>query len=122
MQHSQGKKSLVQPVALKISEHGYKHGSVIPGGRETASFDLDKLEFPLHLRRWKAGDAFFPFGMKGKKKVSDFLTDQKIPKEEKDQTWILLSGKKIAWVVGQRIDNRFRITPRTTKVYRMIFY
>lgn len=115
-----GTKSLGKPVALKISEHGYKHGSVIPGGRETASLDLDKLEFPLHLRRWQAGDAFFPFGMKGKKKVSDFLTDQKIPKEEKDQTWILLSGKKIAWVVGQRIDNRFRITPRTTKVFRVV--
>src|SRR5690606_25829971 len=52
--------------------------------------DVAKLQFPLKLRKWQAGDRFIPFGMKGKKKLSDFFTDQKFNLKEKEETWLLL--------------------------------
>ena len=79
--------------------------------------DIDKLSFPLTLRRWKKGDWFIPFGMKGKKKISDFFTDNKFTLFEKEETWILLSGKDIVWIVNHRSDNRFRITDGTKIIY-----
>lgn len=70
----------------------------------------DKLVFPLKLRVWRPGDTFQPFGMKGNKKVSDFLRDEKIPLFEKEKTMVLLSGEDIVWVVGHRISEAFKIT------------
>ena len=57
--------------------------------------------------------------MTGFKKVSDFFIDQKIPIHEKENIWILCSGKKIIWIMGQRIDNRFKITSKTTNVLKI---
>jgi tRNA(Ile)-lysidine synthase len=85
-----------------------------------ASLDLDKLEFPLLIRKWQQGDYFQPFGMTGFKKVSDFFIDQKIPVNEKENTWLLCSGEKIVWIMGQRIDNRFKVTPKTQKVIKIV--
>ena len=84
-----------------------------------ASLDIDKLDFPLAIRYWQYGDVFFPLGMKHKKKVSDFMIDEKIPVNLKKQTLILLSGDKLVWVVGHRIDDRFKITNHTRKVFRV---
>jgi tRNA(Ile)-lysidine synthase len=84
-----------------------------------AALDVSRLEFPLVLRRWKQGDYFYPFGMKGKKKVSKYFKDEKIPVTEKERVWILLSGDKVVWVVGYRLDNRFRITAQTETAYRV---
>ena len=81
-----------------------------------ACLDADKLHFPLILRKWKKGDYFRPLGMTSMKKVSDFFTDQKLSLFEKSQSWILTSSDKIAWIVGKRIDDRFKITPETTKI------
>lgn len=78
--------------------------------------DLEKVEFPLELRQWKHGDWFIPFGMKGKKKVSDYFNDNKFSLFEKEATWILTSEDKIVWIVGHRSDNRFRITPKTRTI------
>ena len=83
--------------------------------------DLDKLSFPLTLRRWKKGDWFVPFGMKGKKKISDFFTDNKFTLFEKEETWILLSANDIVWVVNHRLDNRFRVTDATKSIYTIKF-
>lgn len=69
----------------------------------------DKLVFPLRLRVWRPGDSFQPFGMKGRKKVSDFLRDEKVSLFEKEKTWVLLSGNEIAWVVGHRISEAFKV-------------
>jgi tRNA(Ile)-lysidine synthase len=87
-----------------------------------AYLDWNKLEFPLTLRHWKTGDYFYPFGMnKKKKKLSKFFKDIKKPLHEKDKVWILQSGEKICWVVGERIDERFKITSSTTAVLKLTF-
>lgn len=80
-----------------------------------AYLDFDKLKFPLILRKWKKGDFFIPFGMKGKKKVSDFFVDQKLSLIEKEQTWLLCSGEDIVWVVGYRIDDRYKLTNKSRR-------
>jgi tRNA(Ile)-lysidine synthase len=88
----------------------------IPGDPEVACLDLDKLDFPLILRHWQQGDYFRPFGMKGTKKISDFLIDEKLSLPDKENVWLLASGQKIIWVIGRRIDDGFRITEKTRHV------
>ncbi len=73
-----------------------------------AFLDFEKLKFPLLARPWRAGDSFHPFGMKGKKKVSDFLNDLKVPLNLKENVTVLLSGNDIVWVAGYRIDERYK--------------
>ncbi len=81
-----------------------------------AYLDFSLLKFPLKLRNPEDGDFFIPFGMSGKKKISDFLTDLKIPRTEKKNIWLLTSDDRIAWVVGLRIDNRYRVKKTTKNV------
>ena len=82
-----------------------------------ANLDFEKLEFPLEIRKWQKGDLFFPLGMKGKKKLSDFFIDKKLSINQKENSWILTSAGKIVWVIGQRIDERFKISDKTNKIY-----
>jgi len=89
---------------------------IIPGDTGTACLDEASLVFPLKIRKWEKGDYFYPFGMTGRKKVSDFLTDTKLSLIEKDKVRILESDGKIVWIIGKRIDNRFRIKPETKKI------
>ncbi|MBQ3583020.1 MAG: tRNA lysidine(34) synthetase TilS [Alistipes sp.] len=84
-----------------------------------ALLDADKVEFPLTLRRWSEGDTFIPFGMTGRKKVSDFLIDGKVSMAEKGRQFVLISGSEIAWLVGRRIADPFRITDQTERVLRI---
>lgn len=81
----------------------------------------DKIVFPLKLRVWKPGDAFQPFGMKGHKKMSDFLKDEKLSLFEKENTWVLLSEDTIIWVVGHRISEDYRIRENTTNILKIEF-
>lgn len=90
-----------------------------PTDPKVACLDKDQLEFPLKLRRWKEGDTFRPIGMKGKKKISDFFIDQKFSMIEKENTWMLISGNRIVWIVGHRMDDRFKITSNTKCIYSM---
>lgn len=85
--------------------------------------DYKKLTFPLTLRKWKQADYFCPFGMKGRKKLSDFFVDQKFSLFEKENTWVLTDGKcgDIIWVVGHRTDNRFRIDEQTKQILRISY-
>ena len=82
-----------------------------------AMLDFNKLKFPLVLRKWGKGDFFTPFGMKGKKKLSDFFIDNKISIPEKEQIWILCSANEIVWIVGYRISEKFKITEPSKKAY-----
>lgn len=86
---------------------------------DVACIDNDVVSFPLLIRKWQQGDYFQPLGMRGMKKVSDFFIDQKIPLHEKENTWLLCSGKKIVWIMGHRLDDRFKITPATGKVLKL---
>lgn len=81
--------------------------------------DVDKLTFPLFLRHPQEGDRFQPLGMTNFKKLSDFFIDNKLSLIEKEQTWLLLSGEDIVWVVGQRIDNRYKITKETERILQI---
>ncbi len=83
---------------------------------QMAQIDADKLQWPLRLRRWREGDRFIPFGMTGKKKLSDFLIDEKVSVMEKQRQFVLLSGEEIVWVVGRRIDDRYRLSDVTERV------
>lgn len=81
-----------------------------------AIFDADLLSFPLVLRRWKKGDFFIPYGMKGRKKVSDYFNDHKYSLVDKEEAWLLCSGDDIIWIVGGRTDNRYRVVKNTQKL------
>ncbi|MGE4289900.1 MAG: tRNA lysidine(34) synthetase TilS [Salinivirgaceae bacterium] len=89
---------------------------VMKKNAKTGSFDAEKLEFPLTFRHWNSGDRFYPLGMKQQKKLSDFFTDQKIDRFTKDKVWIMESNQQIAWLVGLRIDDRFKVTGKTREV------
>jgi len=81
----------------------------------TVLLDAEKVTFPLTLRHWQAGDFFYPLGLSGsRQKLQDFFTNQKLSRFEKERVWLLLSGDEICWVVGHRLDERFKITDETT--------
>lgn len=101
---------------LEVKEQAYTQDFIIPRDKCTACFDADKLQHPLSLRLWQQGDTFVPFGMKGKKKVSDYLIDRKFSLPRKEQQWVLCSGEDIIWLVGERTDNRFRVDEKTKRV------
>ncbi len=113
--------SIEEPVKLEFATFVKSDDYSFSKDSAVAHFDAGNVEFPLKLRRWQQGDLFRPLGMKGFKKLSDFFIDQKFSIADKEDVWVLQSGDDILWIVGMRMDDRFKITNRTKKVFEVKF-
>jgi tRNA(Ile)-lysidine synthase len=87
-----------------------------------ALIDKDKVRFPLIIRKWQPGDYFQPLGMKGMKKLSDFFVDEKYSLADKEKVWLLTNGEEIVWIIGVRLDDRYKITAETRNILEVILY
>ncbi len=109
-------KLLTYPISIKLSIHDITDFKLIKNSR-LAAIDYSKLDFPLILRHWRKGDFFVPLGMKGKKKISDYMIDEKFSSFQKENTWVICSLDTIVCIVGHRINDEFKLVPETEKVY-----
>jgi tRNA(Ile)-lysidine synthase len=82
--------------------------------------DKDKIQYPLHLRRWREGDVFQPLGMKGKKKLSKFFKDEKLSLVAKEKIWVLCSGDEIVWIVNYRMSDPFKVQASTKEILKIV--
>ncbi len=108
-----------QPIPVSFTQSEVPGKLQFPRDNRIACIDLDSLDFPLIIRKWRRGDYFQPLGMTNIKKVSDFFVDNKFSIHDKENTWILTSGDKIVWIMGHRIDERFKITEESTRMLVM---
>lgn len=109
--------TLKEPLQLKITTINNNENLIFDANY--GLFDLDKIKFPLLVRKWQKGDYFYPFGMEGKKKLSKFFKDEKMSVLEKENTWLLCSENEIIWIIGKRTDNRYKITNTTTQILKI---
>ena len=113
-----GEEETFSPVHLQFSKLEGTADFIINKSSDVAQLDFDKLRFPLTLRHWRHADRFHPLGMKGSKLLSDFFVDQKFTEYQKQNVWLLVSADgEILWVVGYRIDDRFKIVNDTNTVF-----
>ena len=113
-----GEEEILSPVHLRFSRFEKNADFIIDKSSEVAQLDAEKIQFPLILRQWQHGDRFHPLGMKGSKLLSDFFVDQKFSECQKQNVWLLVSASDdILWVVGYRIDDRFKIVNDTKAVF-----
>lgn len=117
-----GVKQMSDPIKLKLSVKKSPAITVFSTDKNLALLDKDRLVFPLTIRKWQKGDYFYPLGMKCKKKLSDFFTDHKFSVIDKENTWLLCSEDKIVWVIGWRIDERFKISARTQNILQLKWF
>jgi tRNA(Ile)-lysidine synthase len=94
---------------------------IFPNEKWETVVDSSLISLPLEVRRWKNGDRFIPFGMKGHKNVSDILNEMKLPAHKKEKATVVISRDEIVWVPGYRIANKFRVTEKTSSVIRLKF-
>ena len=86
---------------------------------DTILIDYSKLQYPLSVRKWQKGDCFYPFGMEGKKKLSKYFKDEKLSRPDKENIYLLCSRNKIVWVIGMRLDKRFKLEENTRKIIQV---
>ncbi len=101
---------------LSIQTFSISTDYIVPKDKRCACLDIDKITLPLTIRKAKQGDKFVPFGMKGKKLLSDFMTDLKFPITKKEQQTVVCCGQEIAWVTGERTSELYRVDKNTRKV------
>ena len=112
--------SIENPLKIKFSNYEISEQFVIKKSPSVALLDHEKIDFPLTLRHWRQGDRFHPFGMKGSKLLSDFFVNQKYTNNQKADQWLLISANgDILWVVGQRIDDRYKVQKDTKSVFEV---
>lgn len=104
------------PIKLILCKLQKESDFILSKEKQCIHIDFSKLVFPLTLRRWQEGDSFYPFGMTQQKKVSDFFIDNKLSRLEKEQCWLLISDNQIVWIIGHRMDNRYRMTEHTIEI------
>ncbi len=107
------------PVQLSFEKMDRKPDFRFSSNPNVADLDADKLDYPLIIRHWREGEYFQPLGMSGLKKLSDFFIDEKYSIPEKESAWILSCGDQLVWLVGKRIDDRYKITPITKRILRI---
>jgi tRNA(Ile)-lysidine synthase len=113
-----GEEEVLSPVHLRFFRFEKNADFIIDKSSEVAQLGADKIQFPLTLRHWQHGDRFHPLGMKGSKLLSDFFVEQKFTEYQKQNVWLLVSADgDILWVVGYRIDDRFKIAKDTQTVF-----
>jgi tRNA(Ile)-lysidine synthase len=113
-----GQEGITSPIHLCFSRFEKTDDFVIDKSPNVALLDADKIHFPLTLRHWRHGDRFHPLGMKGSKLLSDFFVDQKFTEAQKTNVFLLVSAEnEILWVVGHRIDDRFKVNNETQMVF-----
>ena len=113
-----GEEEILFPIHLCFSKLVKAEDFLIDKSHNVAQLDFDKLKFPLTLRHWRHGDRFHPLGMKGSKLMSDFFVDQKFMEYQKQNVWLLVSAEgDILWVVGYRIDERYKVTISTKTIF-----
>ena len=104
------------PICIKIKELCIGNDFIVSKDKNIVQLDAEKLKFPLQLRHWQEGDSFYPFGMTQRQKISDFFINNKFTLLEKEKCWLMLSGEEIVWILGCRVDNRFRVSENTKKI------
>ncbi len=113
---NEGTHSIDEPLPLSFKSFSYAVNHKIPHNEKIAWIDQNKIVYPLIIRKWKHGDYFMPLGMQHHKKLSDYMTDSKFSLADKENTYLLCSGNEIVWIIGHRIDNRFKITNKTNRI------
>lgn len=108
--------NIENPLKITVTYEENRPGFKIIKDKRYCYLDAGKLTFPLEIRKWERGDEFIPFGMKNRKKVSDFFIDRQFSIHQKEQAWLLLSGGEIVWIIGERSDDRFKIDEKTKKI------
>lgn len=104
---------------FEVEEYDYPSDMVFDKNPNVLYIPKEKLTFPLQIRPWQHGDYFYPLGGKGRQKLSDYFTDHKIDRFTKERIRLLCIDHQIAWIIGHRSDNRFKLTPQTEKYYRI---
>jgi tRNA(Ile)-lysidine synthase len=112
-------KNIAYPIRLNFKIQSKSSELKFDSDHRVAYFDLDQLQYPLNLRKWKSGDRMKPLGMNGKKLVSDMLIDNKVDSFEKDNTYVITSGDKIIWLVGIQSSEEFKVEGNTSNVLTM---
>ena len=112
LQHKQKEENVPE---IDIETMEINNDFILLKDKNIACLDADKVALPLEIRKWKKGDKFVPFGMNGQKKVSDYLTDKKYSLFQKEKQYVACSEGKIVWLIGERTDDRFKITEKSKR-------
>ncbi|MBT8317095.1 MAG: tRNA lysidine(34) synthetase TilS [Lutibacter sp.] len=128
-QINENTKEINNPISLKFETHMIPFDTknnqnkvldqLIFDDVNTISIDANKIEYPLTIRKWKKGDYFYPIGLQGKKKLSKYFKDEKLSLLDKESTWVLCSNNDIVWVIGKRLDTRFKVEKNTSAILKI---